>query len=1172
MDAKLLLICMIVLSMCGIVSGSNITVPDFHNMGLISDPDILAENIEFYNTTPRLPNAMIMSVTDTGVPDRYSLLATIPYNAAERSQGFTGTCWVWASTAVLEGSHSIENGYPDRLSIQWFASRYNNGCCEYAGMGGTPGKFADFYNNLMIDGKHFALPWSNTNADWQDGPAELKGPTLVPADSISLNPHYNLTGHIVPSVIRTSTEESGSQAQSIANIKSILRQNRPVILAFFGNRENNFWNDFQPWFDSNPSTDIYDISDWPWWSINQTGHAVAVVGYYDDGTAVNSYWECLNSWGSTPGHPDGVFRLKMYMNYDNFIQNFWYAYGFDGGSSTKAFVQERPITQQFTVSGIRPNPLTGSTTLDFTALDWGYPTERTVDFGGYTRTFPDSTYPGTILENRTTEWSSYETFGPGTYWLRYNASNGAGHGDSVLLGPLTVDGYRPEALFSSWNPGYCPITEKSPRLQNFAVRFFDRSLFVPTGWTWNFGDGSPVSHEQNPTHEYANKGQYVVTLTAQNAYGSSTKSMTIDVQLITDCSEFFSWSDKHSEYVWTPWHTAGGPPWVEIDFLNNLIDRKVPLTFTVSKARGVQWIPAPSIGGAGFGERESSLENIGPLRITSLSKNRMNLPRGINKTMKAFVNTNHLKPGYYTFTVNARDPQSGRVIQRVPAYFQILALPRIKVNPEKIDLGTINIGSTKTGEISIKNKGNVPLNCVVKFPKEFIVKRGSGERTINLTIPAQDSKTVQFQIDTLFRAQQNIDRSKFSEIRIASNDPDNPEAMVPVLYTLIAPRAKLVSMDIPDWIENESSFTAHIMLENAGNIPWAKSSMLAIPPVGDAGLFVSRNAPSEYRVDPGYARIYQITIIPRPNLTSGEYTLVFEMAYPDADGNLVYFGNPVFKPVYYGTKEGSIEGYKQDSAGNGLSNWTISLVDKASGRTRTTATGASGMYRFGNVTFGTYWLNETPKSGWTQITPNTTVIVNATNPHAAYTFVNRITALEGTIEGCKRDSSGNGLINWTISLLDKVSGSTRTTVTGASGMYRFGNVTFGNYWLNETPRSGWHQITPNITITLNETNPSWTYTFTNEFLGEGTVEGYKNDISGARLYGWTISLIDPFTGEARTNTTTVAGKYIFNNVTFGTYWLNETPKSGWTQVKPNISVTLNATNPTESYVFVNMLG
>ncbi|MEY3443148.1 MAG: hypothetical protein RLZZ519_1429 [Bacteroidota bacterium] len=48
-----------------------------------------------------------------------------------------------------------------------------------------------------------------------------------------------------------------------------------------------------------------------------------------------------------------------------------------------------------------------------------------------------------------------------------------------------------------------------------AVTFTDQSAGTVTDWLWDFGDGN-TSTSQNPTHTYANAGQYTVCLTASN--------------------------------------------------------------------------------------------------------------------------------------------------------------------------------------------------------------------------------------------------------------------------------------------------------------------------------------------------------------------------------------------------------------------------------------------------------------------------------------------------------------------------------------------------------------------------------------------------------------------------------------------------------------------------------
>ena len=56
------------------------------------------------------------------------------------------------------------------------------------------------------------------------------------------------------------------------------------------------------------------------------------------------------------------------------------------------------------------------------------------------------------------------------------------------------------------------------------VCFTDQSLNIPTGWLWNFGDGT-TSFQQNPCHTYTADGTYTIILTVTNANGGNTDSI-----------------------------------------------------------------------------------------------------------------------------------------------------------------------------------------------------------------------------------------------------------------------------------------------------------------------------------------------------------------------------------------------------------------------------------------------------------------------------------------------------------------------------------------------------------------------------------------------------------------------------------------------------------------------
>lgn len=66
-------------------------------------------------------------------------------------------------------------------------------------------------------------------------------------------------------------------------------------------------------------------------------------------------------------------------------------------------------------------------------------------------------------------------------------------------------------------------------LDALAVAFHDLSYYEPTQWSWNFGDGSPVSNVRNPQHQFADEGVYEVCLTVSNTFGTHTHCKTLQL-------------------------------------------------------------------------------------------------------------------------------------------------------------------------------------------------------------------------------------------------------------------------------------------------------------------------------------------------------------------------------------------------------------------------------------------------------------------------------------------------------------------------------------------------------------------------------------------------------------------------------------------------------------------
>ena len=92
-----------------------------------------------------------------------------------------------------------------------------------------------------------------------------------------------------------------------------------------------------------------------------------------------------------------------------------------------------------------------------------------------------------------------------------------GAGGSIISRTFSVGIQRsPQASFSFQRAG-------------LVVTFTDTSSGSPTSWQWDFGDGTPISSQQNPVHAYSAAGTYVVTLSARNSIGISTASNLVQI-------------------------------------------------------------------------------------------------------------------------------------------------------------------------------------------------------------------------------------------------------------------------------------------------------------------------------------------------------------------------------------------------------------------------------------------------------------------------------------------------------------------------------------------------------------------------------------------------------------------------------------------------------------------
>lgn len=108
-----------------------------------------------------------------------------------------------------------------------------------------------------------------------------------------------------------------------------------------------------------------------------------------------------------------------------------------------------------------------------------------------------------------------------------NIPGGGSANDSLYVDDMELI-YVPKAMFTASGTSVCAYS---------SLDFTSTSTNYPTSYSWNFGDGSPVSTTQNPSHTFNTPGTYNVTLTVTNQWGSTTSNATsITVLSLPDAS------------------------------------------------------------------------------------------------------------------------------------------------------------------------------------------------------------------------------------------------------------------------------------------------------------------------------------------------------------------------------------------------------------------------------------------------------------------------------------------------------------------------------------------------------------------------------------------------------------------------------------------------------------
>jgi len=226
------------------------------------------------------------------------------------------------------------------------------------------------------------------------------------------------------------------------------------------------------------------------------GYAPLSVQFNDQSSYLPTGWKWVYGDGATDTaqNPSHIYPTPGYYSVSLIVTNPW-------GTSTVT------KTRYIHVDGLAPM-----------AFFSGIPT---VGFSPLTVQFYDNSTGGTPdtwyweFGDGSTIWTRnpvhiYDT--PGLYTVKFWASNPYGVSSVIKAGYIQATERSPITdFYATPTSGNTPLT----------VYFYDQTLYRPTNWQWDFGDGTGDT-TRNPNHTYPRTGIYTIRLIASNSLGFNT--------------------------------------------------------------------------------------------------------------------------------------------------------------------------------------------------------------------------------------------------------------------------------------------------------------------------------------------------------------------------------------------------------------------------------------------------------------------------------------------------------------------------------------------------------------------------------------------------------------------------------------------------------------------------
>jgi len=162
---------------------------------------------------------------------------------------------------------------------------------------------------------------------------------------------------------------------------------------------------------------------------------------------------------------------------------------------------------------------------------------------------------GTVITGPESVINTFEE--PGCYDISLSITNSNGC-QSVFsaIGLVCVE----EIPIAAFNQSTYNVSEFNPTV------IFDNNSINAATYLWNFGDGSTISNQANPSHDYLNVefGNYEITLVAISPFGCvDTAHSTIQIyeELIYYVPNTFTPDDDNFNQTFMPVFTSGYDPY-----------------------------------------------------------------------------------------------------------------------------------------------------------------------------------------------------------------------------------------------------------------------------------------------------------------------------------------------------------------------------------------------------------------------------------------------------------------------------------------------------------------------------------------------------------------------------------------------------------------------------------